>query len=100
MRKAAFLILVALFFLTSIAQAAPPEALHSLTAMLDRWDVEEAGSEIKDILAREPKDPELLELASRISFHRGEYQEALKLMKQALETGGEEEKRKQIIRKD
>ena len=94
MRKAAFTVIVVLFFLTSIAQAVPPEILSSLTAKLDSWDVEEAWSEIKAHLVKDPKDPKLLELGAEIAFHRGEYQEASKLMKSVIEAGGEEEKRK------
>ena len=51
----------------------------------------------KNELAREPKDTQLLELASQIAFHHGEYQEALNLMKRAIEAGGEEEKRKAFV---
>ncbi|HUL37695.1 MAG TPA: tetratricopeptide repeat protein [Thermodesulfobacteriota bacterium] len=87
-------ILTNVFAIPSLSQAAPPEVIHSLALKLEGWEVEEAWAEIKDILVREPKDPQLLELASRISFHRGDYQEALKLMKQAIEAGGEEEKRR------
>lgn len=49
------------------------EAIQSLTAKLESWDVEEAWSEVKGLLAKEPKDPQLLDLASQIAFHRGEY---------------------------
>jgi tetratricopeptide (TPR) repeat protein len=95
MRKTVFIIIiVAFFFLTPIAHAALPEVLSSLTAKLDSEEVEVAWSEVNTHLINEPKNPELLELASEIAFHRGEYQEALKLMKSAIEVGGEEEKRK------
>ena len=50
--------------------------------------------EVKGLLVNEPKDPELLDLAAQVAFHRGDYEEALKLMKSAIELGGEDEKRK------
>jgi hypothetical protein len=39
----------------------------------------------------------ILDLASLIAFHRGDYQEALRLMKSAVEAGGEEEKRRNFV---
>ena len=83
-----------LFIIASAAQAAPPEVMNSLASQLDRWDVERAWTEVKELLPKEPKDPQLLELASHIAFHRGDYQEALKLIKSAIDLGGEEEKTK------
>ena len=74
--------------------AASPEVIHSLTAKLESWDVEEIWPEVKEALAKEPKDPQLLELASQIAFHRGDYQESLKLMKSAMEVGGEDDQRR------
>src|SRR4030042_2873684 len=93
MRKITLIILCIFFIPSSVSQAASPEVIRSLTVKLDSWDVEEAWSEIKDHLLRDPNDPQLLELASHIAFHRGQYREALKWMKSAIEVGGEEEKR-------
>ena len=45
-------------------------------------------------MTKDPKDPQLLELASQIAFHRGDYQESLKLMKSAMEVGGEDDTRR------
>ena len=73
---------------------ASEEVVRSLTQKLERWDVEEASREVKELLSREPKDAELRDLASHIAFYRGDYEEALKLIKSAMELGGEEEKRK------
>ena len=56
--------------------------------------MEEAWTEMKGLLEKEPKNPRLLELASQIAFHRGDYPEALKLMKSAIEQGGENDKRR------
>jgi tetratricopeptide (TPR) repeat protein len=88
------LILALLSILPSVSRAAPQEAIHSLTVKLDRWDVEEAWAEVKALLGSEPKDPQLLELASHIAYHRGQYQEALRLIRSAIELGGGDDSRK------
>ncbi len=72
-----------LFLFSQEIRAVSPEVLKSLSEKLERWDVEEAWSEVKDLLTQEPKDPKLLELAAHIAFYRGDYQESLKLMKSA-----------------
>jgi tetratricopeptide (TPR) repeat protein len=84
----------AFFILPSMAQAVSPEIVQSLTARLESWDVEEIWPEVKEALTKEPRDPQLLELASQIAFHRGDYQESLKLMKLAMEVGGEDDNRR------
>jgi tetratricopeptide (TPR) repeat protein len=70
------------------------ETIQSLTARLESWDVEEAWPEVQEALAKQPQDPDLLEMASHIAFHRGDYQESLKLMRRSMEVGGEDEKRR------
>ena len=92
-------LLMALFAIVSLmlppaSQAASPEVVESLTTKLESWDVEEIWPEVKEILAKEPGDPQILELASQIAFHRGDYQESLKLMKSAMELGGENDNRR------
>jgi tetratricopeptide (TPR) repeat protein len=87
-------ILSALFNFPSISGSASQEAIDSLSQKLEAWEVLEAWREVNHLLVDEPNNPELLELASRIAFQKGDYQEALKLMKQALERGGEDEKKK------
>jgi tetratricopeptide (TPR) repeat protein len=91
-------ILLFLFFLSFSRgeTAVPAEALQSLSEKLDHWDVEEAWSEAKTLLVKDPKDPKLLDLASQIAFHRGDYQQSLKLMKSSLEIE-EEENRKHFV---
>lgn len=76
------------------SQQASQDVISSLAEKLDAWDVEDAWTEMKGLLEKDPKDPRLLELASQIAFHRGEYQEALRLMKSAIEQGGENDKRR------
>ncbi len=85
-----------LFFISLGIAAVSTDVLKSLSDKLDRWDVEEAWSEANGLLAKDPKDPKLLELVSQSAFYRGDYQESLKLMKSALELE-EEEKRKGFI---
>jgi tetratricopeptide (TPR) repeat protein len=93
-------ILVFIFFsifsavLPSPGISAPQETLQTITQKLEAWDVLEAWTEVHRLLMNEPKDPQLMELASHIAFHKGDYQAALELMKQALQQGGEDEKRK------
>ena len=86
--------LFAIFSFPSTSSGASQEAIDSLTAKLEAWEVSEAWREVKRLLGDEPNDPKLLELASHIAFHKGDYQEASKLIKQALGRGGEDEKRK------
>ncbi len=69
------------------------ETAQSLTARLESWNVEQAWPEVQEALAKQPQDPELLEIASHIAFHRGDYQESLKLMRRSMEVGGEDENR-------
>jgi tetratricopeptide (TPR) repeat protein len=94
MKTIAIIITVILLILPSMSQAASPEVISSLTAKLESWDVEDIWSEVKEALAKEPKDAQILELASQIAFHRGDYQESLKLMKLAMEVGGEDDTRR------
>ncbi len=68
--------------------------VQSLTARLESWDVEEIWPEVQEAIAKQPQDPDLLEMASHIAFHRGDYQESLKLMKRSMEVGGEDERRR------
>jgi tetratricopeptide (TPR) repeat protein len=84
------------FFLPRYAfpQATTPDIITSLSEKLEAWDVENAWQEMKGLLEKDPRDPRLLELASQIAFHRGEYQEALRLMKSAIEQGGDNDKRR------
>jgi tetratricopeptide (TPR) repeat protein len=84
------LILSTVFLYPLGATAVSPEVLKSLSEKLERLDVEGAGKEVKSLLIREPKDPKLLEIASRIAFYRGDYPEALKWVKSALELEDEE----------
>jgi tetratricopeptide (TPR) repeat protein len=56
--------------------------------------VEAIWPEVQEALAREPRNPQLLELASQIAFHRGEYPESLNLMKLAIDVAGEDDHRR------
>jgi len=76
------------------AQTVSPENLRDLALKLEKWEVEEAWSEAKGHLAREPKNSQLLEIAAQIAFHRGDYPEALRLMRASIEAGEEDERKK------
>jgi tetratricopeptide (TPR) repeat protein len=88
-----FIVIAALLF-PSVSHGIPPEVIRSLMAKLDRWEVEEAWAEAREMLLKEGKDSDLLELASHVAFHRGDYQEALKLIRSAVELKGDDEKKK------
>jgi uncharacterized protein HemY len=94
MRTIAVIIIIVLLIFPSVSQAVSPEVIQSLTEKLESWNVEEIWPEVKEALSKEPRDPKLLELASQIAFHRGDYQESLKLMKSAMEAGGEDDTRR------
>jgi tetratricopeptide (TPR) repeat protein len=94
MKMIAITITVVLLILPALSLAASPELISSLTTRLESWDVEDIWPEVKEALAKEPRDPKLLELASQIAFHRGDYQESLKLMKLAMEVAGEDDTRR------
>jgi tetratricopeptide (TPR) repeat protein len=96
MRRITFTLIlsIALFILPLLSMAASPELVSTLTAKLESWNVEEVWPEVKEALGKEPADPQLLEIASQIAFHRGDYQESLKLMKLAMEVGGEDDHRR------
>ncbi len=92
MKKIALILLFLL--IPSVSGAVSPETIRSISAKLEAWDVEEAWLEMKDYLQKEPKNPQLLELASHVAFHRGDYTEAQKWIRSAIEAGGDDEKKK------
>jgi tetratricopeptide (TPR) repeat protein len=77
-----------------VSATASSEMVALLTAKLDSWDVEEIWPLVQEALAKQPQDPELLEVAAQIAFHRGDYPESLQLMKRSMEVGAESEKRR------
>jgi hypothetical protein len=77
-----------------VSAAASSEMVHSLTAKLESWDVEEIWPLVQEVLAKQPQDPELLEVAAHIAFHRGDYTESLQLIRKSMEVGGENQKRR------
>lgn len=70
------------------------EQIESLAKKLERWEAEEAWADIQKYLAADPGTPDLFEMASHIAFYRGDYREALKFSKAAMEIAGEEEQKK------
>lgn len=90
----ALLVLQLSLVVQRVSATTSSETLQSLTARLESWDVEEVWPEVQEALARQPQDPDLLEMASHIAYHRGDYQESLNLMKRSMEVGGEDEKRR------
>jgi hypothetical protein len=86
-------LLMSYFFFTPpvMSSEVSPEVIQSLKEKLERWDVETVWPEVKEVISKDPKNPELLELASHIAFHRGDYPESLRLIKSAIEIAGEDE---------
>ena len=82
------------FFTAWVFATTAQETVQALRERLESWDVEEARPEVQEALAKEPNDAELLETASHIAFYRGEYEESLRLIKRAMEVGGEDENRR------
>ena len=76
------------------AQQAVPSPFQPIAEKLERWDAEAAWADLAPLLVKEPKNTELLQLASETAFFRGDYKEALKLSKFALELGGDDQGRK------
>lgn len=91
---AVLLVLQISLMVQRVSATTSSETVQSLRARLESWDVEEVWPEVQEVLARQPQDPDLLEMASHIAFHRGDYQESVKLMKRCMEVGGEDEKRR------
>ena len=86
-KRTGLIVTLLIFFSLILPQkvkAVSSETLSQVSEKLDRWDVEEAWTEVKGLLIDKPKDPNLLEIASKVAFHRGDYPESLKLMKSAL----------------
>jgi hypothetical protein len=50
-------------------------------------------AEVQEALSENPRI-DLLEIASHIAFHRGDYRESINLIKKSVELGGDDEKRK------
>lgn len=81
------------YFSGGLFAAAAPETLELLKQKLDRWDVETVWPDVLDALQQFPQDAGLMETAAQIAYNRGDYPEALRLMKKAIEVGEEEETR-------
>jgi tetratricopeptide (TPR) repeat protein len=99
MKRTLFAIVIAFFVTAPVlfspdCRGASEEVVQSLTQKLEQLDIEEASREVTELLSKEPKDGQLLEIASLVAFHRGAYEEALGLIKSAIDLGGEDEKRK------
>jgi tetratricopeptide (TPR) repeat protein len=77
-----------------VAATLSSETVPSLSARLESWDVEEIWPLVEEALAKQPQDPELLEVAAQIAFYRGDYPESLQLIKRSRALGGENEKRR------
>jgi tetratricopeptide (TPR) repeat protein len=83
---------------TTIADEAHPtttaDVVQDLKVKLETWDVAQIWPVVQDALAKNPQDPDLLDTAAQIAFHRGDYPESLNLMNESLEAGGENEQRR------
>ena len=66
---------------------------RAFTGVWQIWDVETVWPQVRMAFSTHPQDSDLLEIASHIAFHRGDYPESLELMKRAMKVGGENESR-------
>lgn len=93
MRKWSVIVILLVLF-PSLSFSVTSEGVNSLKAKLESWDVEEVWPEVRAHLDKEPESPELLEVASYIAFHRGDYPEALRLIRSIPEAEKGEGSRK------
>ena len=83
LQSAALLIALSLVVYVFPSLAAEPDAAQAaekaaqpyqpIVQKLERWDAEAAWADLKPLLAKEPKNVELLQLASETAFFRGDY---------------------------
>ena len=92
--RTVFLILLVVSIVPAHAAGTLSETQAKLSARLESWDVETVWPQVQEALSTHPHDPDLLEIASHIAFHRGDYPESLNLMKQAMKAGEETENRR------
>ncbi len=95
MRKVALIFLI--IILPLMSHAITDDNIQSITSMLSAWDAEGAWREIKENLIKDEKDSQLLHLASKVAFFRGQYNEALRLIKASIESGGDENKKRDFL---
>ena len=76
------------------AYGADPEVVRPIAEKLERWDVQGAWADVQALLRKSPGDADVLEVAAHVAFYRGDYGEAARLVKAAVEAGGEDEGRK------
>lgn len=87
------LILQSSFIARRVFPESAAEMVQNLTVKLETWDVAQTWPEVQEALAQQPRDPDILEIASHIAFHRGHYQDSLNLMKRSIDAGGNHEAR-------
>ncbi|HVN23677.1 MAG TPA: tetratricopeptide repeat protein [Syntrophorhabdales bacterium] len=94
-------LLIALTLVASVFQLAAAEQegapqtslapeLKPIAEELERWDAEAAWAGLKPLIAQQSTNVEVLQLAAETAFFRGEYEDALKLARSALQIAGEE----------
>ena len=76
------------------AHGADPEVVRPIAEKLERWDVQGAWADVQALLRKSPGDAGVLEVAANVAFYRGDYGEATRLVKAAVDAGGEDEGRK------
>jgi tetratricopeptide (TPR) repeat protein len=63
---------------------------------LDAWRLPEASEIVSGLLVENPKSAAALDLSARVHFYQGRYEEALRLMEQALAVDSADEKRQAL----
>ncbi len=96
-----FLVTFLLTIFTTDSPGSEPETgqealarFQPIIQKVERWDAEEAWADLKPLLAKEPRNIDLLQLAAETAFYRGDYEEALRLAKSVQELAGDDQSRK------
>jgi tetratricopeptide (TPR) repeat protein len=86
----AFLAIAAawMFLIPSVSvAAADPQAVKAIAEKLERWDGDGAWKDVEPLLAASPKDGDVLDLATQAAFLRGNYADAARFARRAVESG-------------
>jgi tetratricopeptide (TPR) repeat protein len=75
------------------AAAADAQAVKAVAEKLGRWDADGAWKDAEPLLATSPKDGDILDLATQAAFLRGDYMEAARFARAAVESGDNPQRR-------
>jgi tetratricopeptide (TPR) repeat protein len=76
-----------------VVSAADPGVVKAITEKLERWDAVGAWKDVQPLLSSLPKDGEVLDLATQAAFLLGDYGDATRFAKSAVEAGDNRQRR-------